>query len=37
MTWSDPGKGGEWVTRANIPLKEPKTATLSFKRKFTFQ
>ena len=37
VTWSDPGKGGEWVTRANIPLKEPKTATLSFKRKFTFQ
>lgn len=37
VTWSDPGKGGEWVTRANIPLKEPRTATLSFKRKFTFQ
>ena len=36
LEWSDPGKGGSWVTKANVPLKEPKTATLSFKRKFSF-
>lgn len=36
LTWTDPGKAGSWVANARIPVKEPRTASVSFKRKFAF-
>lgn len=36
LTWTDPGKAGEWVANARIPVNEPRTASVSFKRKFAF-